>query len=155
MHVLTPSTLARSQSNLRRHLKIHKGGNAAPAGASSSSAPTPRSLPRLATDRATLGDSGADDSPADQASGSTASRPSSGSAGGLGGATDAEGEAEGEGEGEGEREEGAILEEDEGQGDGDVIMGDEARQPRKGDELRGEAPPLVRTAWPRARERGD
>ncbi|GAA5893626.1 hypothetical protein JCM8208_000843 [Rhodotorula glutinis] len=159
------------QSNLRRHLKIHKGGSAAPPSATSSSAsasaPTPRSLPRLATDRATLGDAAADDSPADAASGSTASRPSSGSAGGLGG-TGTGTDAEGDGEGEAERDGGVIPEEDEGEGEGegergedeDVVMGDEQQQHRptsasvKGDELqRGEAPPLVRTAWPDARER--
>ncbi|KPV74823.1 uncharacterized protein RHOBADRAFT_53760 [Rhodotorula graminis WP1] len=150
------------QSNLRRHLKIHKGGSATTPTASS---PTPRSLPRLATDRATLGDAAATADDGAGMSGSTASRPSSGSAGGLGATgTDAEGE------GEAERDDAAILEEDEGQGegeDGDVVMRDEERRhgsaaaaaaaAAKGDELRGggEAPPLVRTAWPRARERAD
>ncbi|GAA5833869.1 hypothetical protein JCM9279_001647 [Rhodotorula babjevae] len=141
------------QSNLRRHLKIHKGGSATTPSASASSAPTPRSLPRLATDGATLGDSGAED----QASGSTASRPSSGSAGGLGGAGGAGTDAEGD--------DAAIVEEDEGQGEGDddAVMDDGRQQQRRArsaqakgdDEVRGEAPPLVRTAWPRARERAD
>lgn len=134
-----------AQSNLRRHLKIHKGNTTPNSTSGGSGTSAPRNLPRLATDRATMAAAApaSTDSPATGGS-SAASRPSSGSdprSASVGGT-------------DGELDDRAIEEEDE-----DQAMADEAAAAKGGDaggrddEMRGEGPPLVRTAWPRARER--